>query len=128
MKEKEIIWDLSIIKSSMDYLAYKKAYKKKHEPKPNFGKVKLSKELRLELFSLKTKDYMAFLHSKYWKFIRARVLKRGKFRCSICKDRQRLLPHHKTYHNHFNEHNHLGDLVCLCKTCHENLHGISPEE
>lgn len=36
--------------------------------------------------------------------------------------------HHRTYDNHGAEHNHMNDLVCLCRDCHDNRHHGKPKK
>ena len=71
---------------------------------------------------LKTKSYQYFLKSEYWEIIRDMVLKRDKYKCKKCVATYKLQVHHKTYENHFREHNHLKDLVTLCESCHKKEH------
>lgn len=75
------------------------------------------------LKKLFNKPYKEFLKSKYWKGVRILVLIRDNYTC-VCGSKKKLHVHHKTYDNHFDEHNHLEDLVTLCKVCHEKEHDI----
>ena len=68
------------------------------------------------------KSYNWFLKGKYWRKVREIVIKRDLGKCILCRTDKNLHVHHMTYKNHFNEHNHLDDLITLCKTCHENEH------
>jgi 5-methylcytosine-specific restriction endonuclease McrA len=82
--------------------------------------------IQVEIRILKKRSYFTFLRSRYWAYIKKRVLKRDKNMCKKCGYKSGLQVHHKTYKNHFNEHNHLGDLITLCRNCHKAEHKISP--
>lgn len=71
---------------------------------------------------LKRLSYKEFLQTKYWAHVRKLVLKRDKFVCVICKCDVDLQVHHDTYKNHFDELNHLEDLITLCRKCHKEHH------
>lgn len=71
------------------------------------------------------KTYNEFLKSLYWEKIRIIILKKYNFCCCSCKSTKYLNVHHKTYDNHFNEHNHLEDLEVLCRDCHKKKHNLS---
>jgi len=71
---------------------------------------------------LRGKTYKYFLRSKYWRIVREMVLKRDGNKCVRCNCKTSLQIHHKTYKNHFREHENLRDLETLCKTCHEKHH------
>ena len=68
--------------------------------------------------------YREFLKTPYWKAISLRIMKKSNFRCSICNSNENLNVHHITYEHHGMELYYMEDLVCLCKNCHENYHGI----
>lgn len=72
------------------------------------------------------KKYQKYLDSPQWKSKRMRVLKRDKFRCQRCKKARATQVHHRTYIRLYKEK--LKDLVAICKTCHEEIHGIKPEK
>lgn len=71
---------------------------------------------------LKSESYIVFLASNYWKIVREMVLKRDGYKCMICSNTKYLQVHHDHYKNHFNEHNHLEDLMTLCRGCHKEHH------
>lgn len=71
------------------------------------------------------KPYKVFLKSKYWQSVRVVVLKRDGNKCTRCENTEKLHVHHTTYVNHFDEHNHLEDLITLCESCHEKEHNIN---
>jgi len=70
------------------------------------------------------KDYYYFLKSKYWKEIRKIILRRDKYKCTVCNSTRDLNIHHTTYKHHFNEHKHLNELITVCERCHTNYHLI----
>ena len=67
-------------------------------------------------------NYNKFLNSDYWKSVKAMVLARDKYKCTVCGSTLRLEVHHLTYDNHGNEHNHKSDLITVCHSCHYNIH------
>lgn len=71
---------------------------------------------------IKEMDYYDFLKTPYWKAVADRVKYRANFKCQICNSSENLNVHHRTYDNHGKEIYHLGDLICLCKACHEKHH------
>lgn len=103
--------------------AEKKAANKfgKHGPRGKKHKKKIKNK---ELEAIRHKPYSFFLETKYWKWVRRLVIKRDGNKCTKCLSKINLQVHHLSYKNHFNEHNHLEDLVTLCVTCHDNCHSI----
>jgi 5-methylcytosine-specific restriction endonuclease McrA len=67
--------------------------------------------------------YESFLLTPYWRAVRKLVLARDGGVCTKCGSNKNLHIHHITYANHFNELEHLGDLITLCKKCHKRAHG-----
>ena len=59
-----------------------------------------------------------------WKSRRNRVLLRAGNKCELCGTRGRLDCHHRTYERYGEEQ--LGDLIALCRSCHQRFHGINP--
>ena len=76
------------------------------------------------------KVYQQYLNSDEWKEIRELVKERDGYRCLLCnasEDKENkvfLSVHHRTYENKFNEREHLGDLVTMCRSCHDISHNI----
>ena len=68
-------------------------------------------------------NYDLFLKSHYWWRCKQTVLQRDGRCCANCRSANRLHIHHKTYANHGNELNNLGDLMILCRDCHALAHG-----
>ena len=75
-------------------------------------------------------SYRKYLNSDEWKEIREIVKERDGHKCLICncsadKDKGiHLSVHHRTYENKYNERENLGDLITLCKSCHDIFHNI----
>jgi hypothetical protein len=63
----------------------------------------------------------AYLNSKDWWKKKQLILARDNYKCQMCGDTETQLNiHHITYERLGNED--LGDLVCICETCHSALH------
>ena len=60
------------------------------------------------------------MNSPAWKSKRNEILKRDKYKCSLCNNHSRLQIHHVTYCNFSFESNE--DLLTLCETCHKLWH------
>lgn len=69
--------------------------------------------------------YQVFLASAYWVRVRKMVFERDGKKCTSCGSGEKLQCHHLTYENHGKEAENLGDLVTLCRGCHETEHGIT---
>lgn len=80
-------------------------------------------DLRSKHEQLRDMPYREFLQTEYWKNVRIAVLKKQRFRCGVCSEKNSLQVHHKTYASHGWEDEHLGDLIALCKECHSKFHG-----
>jgi len=73
--------------------------------------------------SFKDLSYKEYLRTKYWKRIREKTLKRAKWKCERCHlGCFGLNVHHKFYRERGTEK--MNDLICLCRICHEEEHGI----
>lgn len=72
-----------------------------------------------------TTDYEKFLQSDYWHQVRDWILARDDHTCQHCGSTTRLQVHHLTYEHHGEEHLHPEDLLTLCRSCHEEVHGLS---
>ncbi len=79
---------------------------------------------QVKSYILKLKYYY-FLRSSYWLVISQEIKRRSNWKCS-CGCRENLQVHHTEDGNtHHGEEHLLQGLVCLCKTCHQGLHGTS---
>lgn len=67
--------------------------------------------------------YTDFLGTPYWKSIARYVKERDGNRCVRCGSDRRLHVHHLNYQSHGDELHHLDDLICVCKNCHNEIHG-----
>ena len=69
-------------------------------------------------------DYSDFLKTKYWHLVALQVKNNAGWRCSSCGRHSGLVAHHPYYDLHGYEMFHIKDLQCLCRECHERLHGL----
>lgn len=67
--------------------------------------------------------YEDYLKTDYWKAVSDAVKKRADYRCQVCNSPHDLCAHHRTYEHRGRELDHLSDLICLCRRCHEIFHG-----
>ena len=87
----------------------------------------------IDYFSVRDKiseailDYPTFLfnkheyyHSPEWERKRRAALEAAHYTCEMCHTPYNLHVHHISYVHIFQER--LGDLVCVCHTCHEQIH------
>ena len=69
--------------------------------------------------------YFYFLRTSYWLIVSHEIKRRANWKCS-CECRENLQVHHTENGNkHHGEEHLLQGLVCLCRKCHKNSHGIS---
>ena len=69
--------------------------------------------------------YFYFLKSSYWHIISDEIKRRDNWQCS-CGGRENLQVHHTEEGDRYHGEEHLlQGLACLCKKCHQSLHGIS---
>ena len=79
---------------------------------------------KVKPYVLKLK-YFYFLRTSYWLIISQEIKRRADWKCS-CGCRENLQVHHTEEGNAYHGEEHLlRGLVCLCKTCHQGLHGTS---
>lgn len=65
----------------------------------------------------------AYLQSAQWRALRLATLKRDHYTCQQCGiDNVPLDVHHIHYNNLGNEP--LEDLVCVCRSCHQEIHNL----
>jgi len=62
----------------------------------------------------------AYYRTEWWRERRKEMIE-DSAGCDECGSRKHLQVHHKNYNNLFKEKD--SDLVVLCKSCHEDLHG-----
>jgi len=74
------------------------------------------------------KRYYDYLKSPEWISVSTLVKKRAGYKCQVCNSPHDLQAHHRTYENRGNEINHLDDLICLCRRCHNIFHGTEQVE
>lgn len=74
---------------------------------------------------LRYMSYADYLRTGEWQKRRAEAIQRDGYKCVRCGATENLQVHHATYANR--GHEHLGDLVTLCRSCHCRTHGIKEE-
>lgn len=67
--------------------------------------------------------YHGYLQSDYWKQVSDAVKAKAGYRCQVCNSPHDLQAHHRSYANRGKELEHIDDLTCLCRRCHETFHG-----
>lgn len=68
-------------------------------------------------------NYQNYLNDPSWKRQRKKALKRAWYRCEYCGSTKNLDVHHMTYRRVGHEDD--DDLIVLCHTCHQKVHGIT---
>ena len=74
---------------------------------------------RIVLIELGYTTYDDYLRSTLWGSIRATVLKRCKSKCEVCPQQIATEVHHKSYNHSAMAGSTLGDLVGICRSCHQ---------
>lgn len=74
---------------------------------------------------LRTMPFSEYRLTPEWRSRRNRVLLRAANKCELCFASERLDVHHRTYERYGEEQ--VGDLIALCRTCHQRQHGVLPE-
>ena len=69
------------------------------------------------------KSYSDYLKSTHWHKIKTEFLSSRIKQCAICKEKRRLVVHHKSYETLGCERDE--DLVILCRGHHEELHKLA---
>lgn len=72
------------------------------------------------LLALQAMPYAEYLLTPEWQKKRMKALRFAQFRCQLCNSPDSLNVHHRTYERRGNEL--LGDLITLCRDCHEIFH------
>jgi hypothetical protein len=70
-------------------------------------------------------NYYEYIKSPEWKNKREWALKFADYKCQVCRSVKNLNVHHSTYQNLGEEKP--GDIIVLCKDCHEKFHNKLPE-
>ena len=73
---------------------------------------------------IRTMEYRDFLKTLYWRLVSNQVKHNAKWKCSECGRSKDLVAHHDGYRLHGVEMYHVHELHCLCRACHERLHGL----
>lgn len=70
-------------------------------------------------------DYQKYLRSPQWKALRAKARERAGNKCEMCGGSPDHVHHVKYPKRHKDDH--LDNLVVVCESCHQKLHGIRDE-
>lgn len=62
-----------------------------------------------------------YYESPYWNMVRGLLMYQRGGKCEKCASPSRLQAHHKTYDHLFSELSHMGDMMLLCKECHDGV-------
>lgn len=65
-------------------------------------------------------NYLAYCKSKYFKRLKAEILKRADYKCKVCNGKANTA-HHKKYRNKWTETK-LKDCISICNPCHAKIH------
>lgn len=84
---------------------------------------KASSETRIGFLLHMDNTYRDYLVSKKWASLKRAVHFFYEEECYICKSREKLYVHHKTYDRLYHED--LDDLVLVCFDCHSKIHDKS---
>ena len=74
--------------------------------------------------AIRKMTYKEYLSTRYWGLVSLQVKSDAGWRCEICGNRNGLVVHHDEYKWLGFDMYHIDRLRCLCKTCHEKLHGL----
>lgn len=75
------------------------------------------------LQNLGYRSYRDYLASGHWRSVKARYYRKCVRQCYGCGATDRLDLHHRTYARLGREK--VGDLICVCRTCHETIHALA---
>lgn len=73
---------------------------------------------------IRNMPYEEYLYSLYWQLVSVQVKHDAGCRCASCGRKGNLVVHHPSYRYLGYDMYHLADLQCLCRKCHEEIHGI----
>ncbi len=77
--------------------------------------------------AIRRMPYADFLHTRYWNLVALQVKHDAGCRCEKCGQRNGLVVHHPNYRWLGYDMYHIDSLQCLCRGCHERLHGLKGE-
>lgn len=72
-------------------------------------------------------NYREYIQSDAWRDIALRVKLKSGSRCMLCNSPKNLDVHHRTYAHLGREREHMEDLICLCRECHQSHHMVMRE-
>lgn len=74
--------------------------------------------------AIRRMPYVDYLRSRYWNLVALQVKHDAGCRCRKCGRGGELVVHHPDYRWLGYDMYHTSSLQCLCKSCHERIHGI----
>jgi 5-methylcytosine-specific restriction endonuclease McrA len=90
---------------------------------PKVKKAKKEKRLtKRQIQQAKRQDYIDYINSQKWRDFREKAFEFHGRNCASCGSKNNLHVHHKHYKTFKNET--VGDVMILCKTCHEDVHSL----
>lgn len=69
--------------------------------------------------------YDEYRKTNHWEKVRKKAYRDAGYRCSVCNADEPLDAHHRTYENLGREK--AGDVIALCRRCHELFHDLADE-
>lgn len=70
-------------------------------------------------------NYKDYLHTRYWQLVSLQVKHDAGYQCQCCGRNNHLVVHHPYYRSVLGyDMYHIDKLECLCRDCHERIHGI----
>lgn len=73
-------------------------------------------------WSIKRMPYTSFVRTPYWYAVSSAIKDRAGHRCQLCGAGGEMHVHHRDYKKHGGEHDHMNDLICLCREHHLSYH------
>lgn len=77
---------------------------------------------------LRNLPYKQYVQTVHWQNCRNEALRLADFTCQKCGEKGDLHVHHLTYEHRGSEQEYPEDLQVLCKSCHQDAHGIRRNE
>ncbi|MBP5559581.1 MAG: hypothetical protein J6X71_07430 [Bacteroidales bacterium] len=113
--------------------SFMKKYLTPGEVEKGFGLYKMVAESRgtdqsKVATAIRRMPYVDYLHSRYWNLVALQVKHDAGCRCEKCGRRHGLVVHHPDYRWLGYDMYHIDSLQCLCRDCHEQLHGLKGKQ
>ena len=78
--------------------------------------------------AIRRMPYRDYLHTRYWNLVALQVKHDAGCRCEKCGHGGELVVHHPDYRWLGYDMYHIDALQCLCRDCHERLHGLKGKQ